>query len=204
MSKKTILLFVIILIWLFSYIFLVIKKEKEIELFNQFNQISDSQNNSGINLVKLSSSEEREIQNIIIKAFKNQWKYFYNRNESNLDDSMRNLYSKEGYLVLKEEVKLIVKRNENGYEYFTPEKIEQFAKKIKFSEFRSFKNINGKIGIIAGFSSNEFLGVNIHYFLMKKTEDNWQIEKELIPAASPFELLGKEIIIINDLSRASK
>ncbi len=178
-----------------------LKKQNFFYEFDQAAENSNSENVIGLSVANLSPEKEKEIKNIIKKAFEGQWNYYYDKNEDKLDESIRELYITEEYLLFKEEIKEELENNQSQYEYinFTKEDVPNFIEDIKFSKLRKYRDFNDRIGVIAGFSgSNKF---SMQYFLFKKENNQWKIEKERITYTSPYELPNAEILIIEELTK---
>lgn len=162
----------------------------------EFNQIPENPNSEdiiGLSLANLSVDEEKEIQEIIKKAFEGQWLYRYHyKNEDEMDELIRYLYLPEGYQQFKKEIK-------EKYKYIGRENslkgVSSSLEKMRFSKPRKYKDLDDRIGIIAG---SEF--GDVHYFLFKKVDNQWKIEKEKWPSVKYYfdetsiikELVGKE------------
>lgn len=201
----TVSLMTSVLFFILIIIILTIQGEHELKkqsFFYKFDQVAEnlsSENVVGLSVANLSFEEEKKIKNIIKKAFEGQWNYYYDKDENKLDESIRELYITEEYLLFKKEIKEKLENNQNQYEYknFTKEDVPNFIKDIKFSKPRKYRDFNDRIGVIAGFSgSNKF---SMQYFLLKKENNQWKIEKERITYTSPYELLNTEILIIEKL-----
>jgi hypothetical protein len=186
-------------------IILAIQGEYELkrqDFFHEFDQVAENpnfENTIGLSITSLSFEKEKEIKSIIKKTFEGQWNYYYDKDENKLDESISGLYLSEEYLLFKEEIKEKLKNNQDQYEYinFTKKDVPNFVKDIKFSKLRKYKDFNNRIGVIAGFSSGNSLGMQ--YFLLKKENNQWKIEKERITYTSPYELPNTEILIIEEL-----
>ncbi len=140
------------------------------ECFNQIPENPDPEDVMGLSLASLSANEEKEIQEIIRKAFEGQWLYRYcYKDEDEMDDLIENLYISKEYQQFKREIK-------EEYKYISRENslenISYSLEKMRFSKPRKYKDLDDRIGIIAG-------NGNIHYFLFKKINDQWKIEKEI-------------------------
>lgn len=157
--------------------------------FNQVPENPDSEDNIGLSLANLSTDEEKEIQEIIKKAFEGQWLYrYYHKNEDEMDELIRYLYLPEEYQQFKREIK-------EEYKYIgrenSLEDISYSLEKMRFSKPRKYKDLDGRIGIIAGPESG-----GIYYFLFKKVNNQWKIEKE---KWSSIKYYFDETLIIKEL-----
>jgi len=206
-SQKCLTTFLTIFITLFilAIITLAIQGEYESKkrgFFYHFDQTvenSNLKNITGLGFADLSLKEEKEIRNIIKKAFAGQWNYYYDKDENKLDKFIKDLYLPEEYLLFKEEIKETLKHNQEQYEYinFTKEDVPDFIKKIEFSKFRKYRNLDDRVGVMAGFSGRNSL--SMQYFLFRKVNDQWKIEREKITYTSPHELPSTEASIIEEL-----
>ena len=153
-------------------------KSREQWFDREFNQIPENPNPEniiGLSLANLSADEEKEIQEIIKKAFEGQWLYRYHyKSEDEMDELIRYLYLPGEYQQFKREIKEEYKYigRENSLEY-----ISSSLEKMRFSKPRKYENLDSRIGIIAG---PEF--GSIYYFLLKKMNNQWKIEKEKWPS----------------------
>lgn len=151
------------------------------DAFCRFDTISKNapvKDEIGRNLANLSFAEEKEIQEVIKKAYEGRWKYYYDKDENKLDQSMDSLCLPEKYQCFKKEIKEESKererygRSENttlGYRVSS-------IKDLRFSKSRGYRDFDNRIGIIAGSYSLDF-----YYFLFKKTDNQWKIEKVIKP-----------------------
>ena len=175
--KKTIITGILLLAILLTIIVVLNKynltrlSEKQFsKCFNQIPESSDHGDVIGLSLAKLSTNEEKEIHEVVRRAFEGQHLYrYYYKNEKEMDKLIEYLYLSEGYQQFKREIK-------EEYEYVNRESslenILSSLEKMRFSKPRKYKDLDDRIGIIAG-------NGNIHYFLFKKVNDQWKIEKEI-------------------------
>lgn len=201
----TISLLIFISLFVLTIIILTIQSEYELkkqDFFYKFDQAVENPNPEsaiGLGVANLSLEEEKEIKSIIKKTFEGQWNYYYDKDENKLNESIKRLYISKEYLLFKEEIKEKLKNNQDQYEYinFTKKDIHNFIKDLEFSKFRKYKGFNDRVGVIAGFSgSNSF---SMQYFLLKKENNQWKIEKERTTYTSPYELPNTEMLIIKEL-----
>jgi|GEM_PF-5461132 len=156
-------------------------KKCNADVFCQFDRVSKNaslKDEIGRELANLSSTEEKEIQETIKKIYEGQRDYYYNKDENKLDQLINNLCLPEKYQCFKKEIKEEFMewewydRNRNtASEYFISS-----IKDIRFSKPRGYRDFNDRIGIIAGSHSLDF-----YYFLFKKTDNQWKIEKRIRP-----------------------
>lgn len=211
MIKKIVLVISLILIGAIAYVYLA-EKNQGSNLINEFDQTLSPQNVATISLGSLSLDEERQIQMTVRSVFEAQWKYYLEKDERLLDRaSVRELYLPEEYQGIKEQIKKELLDNYNdsgtqnqyGYKNYNADDIWRFVQeKIQFSKPRKYRDLNDRIGIMAGFQDRKTNKLDVHYFLFRKNGNNWKIEKEVIPAVSPSELLSKESEIVKELSSA--
>ncbi len=127
----------------------------------------------GLSLTDLSVNEKKEIQKIIKKAFEGEWNYYYSGNEDKFDESVEDLYLAEGYQYFKKEMK--EDRRYSIPENISEEDVSRFIKNIKFSKPRKYQDLDDRIGIVGGDYSC------YRFFLFKKVNNQWKIEKEKWP-----------------------
>lgn len=150
-------------------------------------------NNIGLSFASLSLSDEREIKNAIEKTLKSQWNYFYNKDENQLDESIKNYYIYENYDSFKKELKEYFKDvTQNGVG-----NIGSLNENIKFSKLRKYSNLDNRIGVIIE-------SFNYQYFLFKKVNNQWKIEKERIAFTKYSELPAAETNIIKEILEKDK
>ena len=166
---------------------LTIKSEQKFhDRFNQIPENPDPEDIIGLSLANLPANEEKEIHEIIKKAFEGQYLYRYQyKSEDETDKLMEDLYIPEEYQQFKEKLK-------EGYKSVNRENsledILSSLKKIKFSKLREYRDFDDRIGIIG-----EPKSCNAHYFLFKKVDNYWKIEKEIWHIKSRF--LDETLII---------
>lgn len=183
-KKATIFLFVFLLLSVVVLIAIIIQDElrmKKQNYFYVFNKVSENaslKNNNDISLINLSSDKEKEIHNIIRKSFEGQWNYYYDENENKLDQSIKDLYYSKGYDYFRKEMEDEFTKQRGRYEGIISGDIPRFIKKIEFSKFRGYRDLNNRVGLIAGFMDTKN---DMHYFLFKKVNDHWKIERERMP-----------------------
>ena len=149
------------------------------ECFNQIPENPDPEDVIGLSLADLSINEEKEVQEIIRKAFEGQYLYrYYYKNENEMDELIGDLYLSERYQQLKIEIKEKYKyvNRENSLE-----NISYSLEKMRFSRPRKYKDLDDRIGIIGEPKFN-----SAHYFLFKKIDNYWKIEKEIWHMKSCF------------------
>lgn len=181
-EKKCLTVFLItfIAVFILAVITMMIQEDQRMrkqDCFYQFNQIlenPDPEDIIGVSLASLPVSEEKEIQEIIKKALEGQLLYrYYYKNEGEMDELIENLYLSEKYQQFKKGLK-------EKYEYVSREnslkEISYSLKKIRFSKLRKYEDFNDRIGIIA---KPEF--GSTYYFLFKKVNGQWKIEREILP-----------------------
>ncbi len=157
------------------------------ECFNRIPESPDSEDIIGLSSTSLSIDEEKKMQEIIKKAFEGQllFRYYY-KNEKEMDELIEDLYLSEEYQQLKKEIK-------EEYKYQNREdsleNISHSLEKMRFSKSRKYKGFNDRIGIIGELK----LG-SAHYFLFKKIDEHWKIEKEIVSAIKPCFIDENSII----------
>lgn len=198
-------LVIFVSLFILTIIILTIQGEHELKkqsFFYEFDQAAENpsfENTIGLSVARLSLEEKEEIKSVIKKVFEGQWNYYYDKDEGKLDESISGFYLSGEYLLFKEEIKEKLKNNQDQYGYinFTKKDVPNFIKDIKFSKPRKYKDFNNRIGVIAGFSGNN--SFSIQYFLLKRENNQWKIEKERITYTSPYELPNTEMLIIEKL-----
>lgn len=159
---------------------LIIKSEQRFyDRFNQIPENPDPEDIIGLSLANLSVSEEKEIHEIIKKAFEGQYLYRYHyKNEDEMDKLIEDLYIPEEYQRFKKELEEEYKcvNRENSLE-----NIFYSIEKMRFSKPREYRDFDDRIGIIGEPKSG-----NAHYFLFKKIDNYWKIEKEIWHIKSRF------------------
>lgn len=160
---------------------------------------------TGVSSANLSADEEKEIQEIIKKTLEGQWLYCYvDKDSYKLDKSIEDLYSLGEYQRFKE--KFIKECRNSKQENITEKSILYFVKKMNFTKPVKYRKLSGRVGIIAGFTGiyyspfikNNQFGIvtgfgDTHYFLFKKIDNYWKIEKEIWHIKSRF--LDETLII---------
>lgn len=181
-SKKCLTIFLTVFVSFFVLVVIATIIQDDLRMrkqncFYQFNQISenpDPKDIISVSLANLSASEEKEIQEIIRKAFEGQYLYRYHyKNEDEMDKLIENLYLPEKYQQFKKKLK---KEYECVGRENSLKDISYSLEKIRFSKIRKYKDINNRIGIIAQPKS-----CGIYYFLLKKIDNQWKIEEEILP-----------------------
>lgn len=194
---------------------IMIQGEKDLKKQEFFYQIEQTSPNDDIGLttVELFSVDKSEIEFIIQKVFDYQWNYFYDREEKLLDRQyIKDLYLPEGYQPVKEQLKNRLAENYNdvgtqnqyGYRNYNSSDISRFFQETKFSKPRKYKNLDNRVGIMAGFYDGKTYKSDIQYFLFRKMDNQWKIEKEVMPDLGYlYGLPDKEIAIIKELKNPS-
>ncbi|NAS88307.1 hypothetical protein C4E24_00975 [ANME-1 cluster archaeon AG-394-G21] len=135
----------------------------------------------GIEIVKLSSSEEQELHSMIEEVIKEGFSYYDTGKEKEFE-VVRDLFLPEEY----ERVKLEIDRTREKREMWEGEdcKVPIEISEKKFSQPRKYKELNNRIGIIIiiPFISPDFLGSGCiakpkYIFIFKKMNNEWKIEK---------------------------
>lgn len=141
-------------------------------------------------IANLSPADEEEIKSIIKKSLKEQWIHYNDENGDNLDKLIKELYLPEEYQYSKKEMEY-EKNNRKQYGApveFTPDVLFSYVRNIKFTKFIKYKGLDDRIGVIAG-------SFNLHYFIFKKTDNQWKIEKERIDSTYHYGLPDIEEIL---------
>ncbi len=171
----------------------------------------------GLSSVNLSVDEEKEIKEIIKKEYNGQWKYCCTGDDSEIKE----LYLLNRYQLFKQEVEV-----ETEFEFdrrcreerdITQKEMSYFSKNIRFSKFREYRDLDDRVGVIASFggiyyapfikeSQNKApfsfdIGIitsygKNNYFLFKKVNNQWKIERKLFPTMKHF---FDETLIIQQL-----
>lgn len=162
-------------------------EQKFSECFNQIPESPNPEDVIGLSLANLSANEEKEIQEIIKKVFEGQllFRYYY-KSEDEMDELIENLYLPEEYQQFKKEIK-------EEYKYLgredSLENILYSLEEMRFSESREYKGLDDRIGIIG-----EPKFSRTHYFLFKKIDNHWKIEKEIVSTIKPC-FISEDLII---------
>ncbi len=141
-------------------------------------------------IANLDPADEEEIKSIIKKSLKEQWIYYNDESSDNLDESIKELYLPEEYQNFKKEMEY-EKENRKLYGApveFTPNVLSSYVRNIEFTKFIKYKGLDDRIGVIAG-------SFNLHYFIFKKIDNQWKIEKEKIDNTYQYGLPDIEEIL---------
>ena len=175
---------------------------------DQIPENPDPEDIVGLSSVKLSANEEKEIKEIIKKEYNGQWKYCRTGDDSEIEEE---LYLPDIYQLFKQEIEV-----ETEFEFdkrcreerdITQKEMDYFSKNIKFSKFRKYRDLDDRVGVIVSFggiyyapfikeSQNKApfsfdIGIitsygKSNYFLFKKVNNQWKIERKLFPTMKHF------------------
>lgn len=159
--------------------------------FNEDAKDLEYQKSIGLSIVNLSSSEDREIKNILRSTLEKQRSHYNDEDPDRIDELIIGLYLPEGYQSFKEQMKYEKEERKQHGSYIesTPDAVVSYMKNIKFSKFRKYNGLDDRIGIIAG----------SHYFLLKKINNKWIIENEYVAIGFLEELSLPESDIVHEL-----
>ncbi len=148
-------------------------------------------------IANLNPADEEEIKSIVKKSLKEQWIHYNDENSDNLDKLIKELYLPEEYQHSKEEIEY---EKESRKQYgapveFTSDTLSFYVRNIKFTKFIKYKGLDDRVGVIAG-------SFNLHYFIFKKIDNQWRIEKERIDDTYHYGLPDiKEILEEQNLTK---
>ncbi|MBU3925424.1 hypothetical protein KKB43_06875 [Patescibacteria group bacterium] len=129
----------------------------------------------GIETAKISSEEEKNLNEKIKKSIKAQLEYYTTKNEESLE-KVKNLYLPKAFEQYKEYVKLFSTFQEAKSGNQSYDKIE----KMKFSPPRIYKDLPDRIGMINFIKFNYRDNSEItQIFIFKNTNSDWKIEKQV-------------------------
>ncbi|MEA1936575.1 MAG: hypothetical protein U9N04_00495 [Patescibacteria group bacterium] len=179
---------------------LKIKKQIMSEKYNQIPESPNSKDLIGLSSIILPASEEKEIKEIIKKEYNSQWKHCFAGNNSEMSE----LYLPDEYQLFKQKVEA-----ETEFEFdrrcreemdITQKEMDYFTKNTVFSKFRKYRDLDDRVGVIVSFGGiyySPFIKKNqnkipfsfnvgiitaysrSNYFLLKKTNNYWKIERKL-------------------------
>jgi len=176
------------------------------EKYNQIPENPDSEDVVGLSLANLSAEEEKEIKEVIKKEYNSQWKYCQTFGD---DREINKLYFQDGYQLFKQEreTKYGYDRWCQGERNITQKEMDYYGKNITFSKFRKYRDLDDRIGVVVLFGgiyyapfikkdqNNSFSSFNIgiitsysecNYFLFKKIDNQWKIERKLFHSGKHF------------------
>ncbi len=135
-----------------------------------------------IEIIDMSSEENQIFHSMIEKIIDAEFRY-YNTGDEKEFEKVKNLFLPEEYERSKRKINSVKTSDDKEFEnYYTiPDKITE----IKFSEPRTYKDLEGRIGIISSiFKKNPentndkyYSGKPYHIFIFKQVNNKWKIEK---------------------------
>jgi len=145
--------------------------------FRQFDELTQhpKANVIGIKSTSISFFDKMEIHDVIKKALRAQWTYYYDKDKNKLDRSIKNLYLSGEYQCSRigmEDTKQYSVPNPISSEYIS----QRFKdiENLRFTKPRGYDNFDNIVGIASGYPSQ----IGTQFFILEKIEDKWKIKNE--------------------------